>query len=213
MSSRVRFRDPRLAQNLRVHAYRSLTRHGGQKSMKAVISAGLSGLATPIENLTLDPNNARRGDIPAIRRSLNVFGQRKPIVARRLGKDASGRPTGMIIAGNHTLQAAIELEWDHIAVNFVDDDEVTSKAYALTDNRTAELATWDDMQLADTLRELSGDDQFQHIEALGWTEDDLAKLLNGGKAVDAPEDFPTYDENIDTEHTCPSCGYQFSGGS
>ena len=29
---------------------------------------------------------------------------------------------------------------------------------------------------------------------------------------DGPEDFPTMDEDIETEHTCPKCGYQWSGG-
>jgi hypothetical protein len=27
-----------------------------------------------------------------------------------------------------------------------------------------------------------------------------------------PEDFQEYDENIETEHSCPKCGYQWSGG-
>lgn len=29
---------------------------------------------------------------------------------------------------------------------------------------------------------------------------------------DAPESFPVVDENIDVEHSCPKCGYQWSGG-
>jgi hypothetical protein len=28
----------------------------------------------------------------------------------------------------------------------------------------------------------------------------------------APDDFPSYDDAIETEHTCPKCGYQWSGG-
>ena len=27
----------------------------------------------------------------------------------------------------------------------------------------------------------------------------------------APEDFPEYDEDIETEHRCPKCGYEWSG--
>jgi rubrerythrin len=29
---------------------------------------------------------------------------------------------------------------------------------------------------------------------------------------DAPSDFPEVDENIETQHVCPKCGYRFSGG-
>jgi hypothetical protein len=27
-----------------------------------------------------------------------------------------------------------------------------------------------------------------------------------------PEEFKSYDENLATEHTCPKCGYEWSGG-
>lgn len=162
-----------------------------------------------------DPANANRGDVTAIRRSLNVFGQRKPVVVRRTGTDAHGRPTGIIIAGNHTYLAAVELGWDHVAATFVDDDANTAKAYALADNRTGELSTWNNDQLAETLQELDGADF--DMESLGWTDTQLAAILNAGPVASTdpvpPAEFPTYDQNIATEHTCPSCGYQFSGGS
>jgi len=29
----------------------------------------------------------------------------------------------------------------------------------------------------------------------------------------APEDFPEYDEDIETEHRCPKCGYEWSGST
>jgi ParB-like chromosome segregation protein Spo0J len=181
--------------------------------IKAVIVDGLMPLASPIDNLTPDPQNARRGDVAAIRRSLNVFGQRKPVIVRQTGTDAEGRPTGIVMAGNHTLSAAAELGWDHVAAIFVSDDATTAKAYALADNRTAELASWDTEQLTATLRELGADD-FE-MDALGWSPDDLAKLLHedrGGEEPDPPSDFPVYDEDIATDHTCPACGYRWSGG-
>lgn len=30
--------------------------------------------------------------------------------------------------------------------------------------------------------------------------------------LQAPGEFPAYDENVPTDHICPKCGYQFSGG-
>ena len=152
--------------------------------MRAVIAEPLLGLAAPIDTLTTDPDNANRGDVEAIRRSLNVFGQRKPVVVRRTGQDANGRPTGFVTAGNHTLLAAIELGWDHIAAVFIDDDATTAKAYALADNRTGELSTWDDAQLAQTMRELSAE-SFD-LSSLGWTGDQLYALLNGDTGTEVP---------------------------
>jgi hypothetical protein len=139
------------------------------------ISESLRPLAVPTDNLVPDPSNARRGDVAAIRRSLNVFGQRKPVVAKRVGVDSDGRPTGVVIAGNHTLAAALELGWTEIAVVFTDDDEHTAKAYALADNRTAELATWDYEQLAETLGALG--DTGVDLTDLGWQPHELEGLL------------------------------------
>lgn len=143
--------------------------------MPTPIAESLRPLAIPVDNLILDPQNARRGDVAAIRRSLNVFGQRKPVVVKRTGEDVAGRPTGVVIAGNHTLAAAVELGWTEIAAVFVDDDEHTAKAYALADNRTGELATWDYEQLATTLTELG--DSGLDLTDLGWQAHELEALL------------------------------------
>jgi ParB-like chromosome segregation protein Spo0J len=167
----------------------------------------LRGLAVPIDNLISDPDNARRGDVAAIRRSLNVFGQRKPVVAKLTGTDADGRPTGIVTAGNHTLQAARDLGWSDVAAVFVDDDATTAKAYALADNRTAELATWDADQLAENLRSLT-DAEFDTL-ALGWSETELGKLT--GDPADLTE-FKEYDESAADDvklMTCPECGHEF----
>ncbi len=175
----------------------------------SVIIEPLRPLATPIDNLEPDPANARRGDVGAIRRSLNVFGQRKPVVVKRTGEDAKGRPTGIVIAGNHTYLAARDLGWTEVAAVFVDDDSATAKAYALADNRTGELASWDDDQLAETLRELSGSDV--DMASLGWTEEQLAKLL---AADEFEPDQSGEDARLDQRQPeqCPQCGFEWRVG-
>jgi ParB-like chromosome segregation protein Spo0J len=178
----------------------------------SVIAEGLAPLATPIDNLQPDPENARRGDVAAIRRSLNAFGQRKPVVVKKTGTDASGRPTGIVIAGNHTYAAAVELGWTEIAAIFTDDDAMTARAYALADNRTGELASWDDDRLAEHLKSLNADGQVD-MSTLGWTDAELARIV--GDAAGALTDFREYDESIDGGPvagklvTCPGCGEQF----
>jgi len=111
-----------------------------------MIAPDLRPLAQPIDNLSLLPGNPRRGDIEAVARSYERFGQRKPIVARR---------DGTVIAGNHQLQAARSLGWTEIAVVFVDDDETTARAFALADNRTADLGLYDNDALLDLLQEVA----------------------------------------------------------
>lgn len=179
--------------------------------MRAVIAPPLLGLASPVDTMINDPQNANRGDVAAIRKSLSVFGQRKPVVVRRTGSDAHGRPTGIVIAGNHTLMAAVELGWDHVAAVFIDDDETTAKAYALADNRTGELSSWNAEQLADTLRELDSDDF--DMSSLGWTDAQLATLLIN------PDDFqPEPDETEQSRldqrapMMCPQCAFEWRVG-
>ena len=104
-----------------------------------------------IADLKLDPNNARKHDnanLEAIAGSLTQFGQRKPIV---ISQDLT------VVAGNGTLTAAKTLGWTEIdAVRVPADwDADRIKAFALADNRTAELAAWSPEILAAQLEELT----------------------------------------------------------
>lgn len=130
------------------------------------ILEGLRPLLVPIGDLKPLPGNPRKGDVDAVARSYQTFGQRKPIVAKR---------DGTVIAGNHQLAAALQLGWSHIAVVYADDDDATAKAYALADNRVGDLGTYDDDALAVLIRDLEGEDTL--IAATGYGEDDVARLL------------------------------------
>jgi len=103
-----------------------------------------------ISELVFDPNNARVHDqrnLEAIQASLEKFGQRKPIVVNQ---------DGTVVAGNGTVEAALLMGWTEMAAVRVPehwtDDQV--KAFAIADNRTAELATWDQKVLDKQLEEL-----------------------------------------------------------
>jgi site-specific DNA-methyltransferase (adenine-specific) len=103
-----------------------------------------------LDQLTPDPTNARAHDeknLSAIEGSLREFGQRKPIVIDQ---------RGVIVAGNGTVEAAKRLGWTDIeAVRVPTDwDSDRIKAFALADNRTAELATWNQEVMASQLLEL-----------------------------------------------------------
>jgi site-specific DNA-methyltransferase (adenine-specific) len=102
-----------------------------------------------IDDLSLDPGNARRHDdknLKAIAGSLTQFGQLKPIVIWK----------NTVVAGNGTLVSARSLGWTEIDVVRIPDewDADRVQAFALADNRTAELALWDEQVLAAQLIQL-----------------------------------------------------------
>ena len=129
----------------------------------------LRGLCVPVEELRTLTGNARQGDVEAVMRSLDRFGQRKPIVAQ-VGSNE-------IIAGNHTFAAAKRLGWTEIAVVWVEDDDTTAKAFALADNRTSELGGYDNDLLAKMIQEVMDEDT-DLLLAASYTEEDLASLLS-----------------------------------
>ena len=133
-----------------------------------------------ITDLSLDPKNARKHsarNLEAIAASLEKFGQRKPIVVHR----------GVVLAGNGTLEAAKTLGWTEIEVAEVPDDwdNDTAKAYALADNRTAELAEWDESELAKQLLELVDADW--NIEELGFEVPALSDIDGDKDEDEVPE--------------------------
>jgi len=130
------------------------------------IHHSLQSLAINIDKLSFLEGNPRQGDVEAVAKSYKQFGQRKPIVATT---------DHVVIAGNHQLAAARQLGWDEIAVVITDDDELTAKAFALADNRTAELGSYDNDLLADLLSEVSSVPEL--MDSTGFSEDDLFDLI------------------------------------
>lgn len=143
-------------------------RHAGEGQCRH-IAPGLRALAVPISKLIPDPANARTHsdrNVETIKASLLRYGQRKPVVVNRR--------TGEVEAGNATVAAALALGWGEIAAVYVDDDPKTAAGYSVADNRTAELAEWDDGALARTLAFLRDEHQLEHV---GFDDADLDRLL------------------------------------
>jgi DNA modification methylase len=123
-----------------------------------------------IETLVFDPANARKHDeknLGAIRSSLQRFGQQKPIVV-----DASG----VVRAGNGTLAAAKSLGWKEIAIVRSPLSGSEATAYAIADNRSSELAEWDDDVLSQTLAALQIEDEDLAL-ATGFDAKEIDALL------------------------------------
>lgn len=166
------------------------------------IAPDLAPLATPIADLHPLPGNPRRGDVAAVARSYERFGQRKPVVAT---------PDGTVIAGNHQLAAAVSLGWTHIAVVRVTDDDATAKAYALADNRTADLGTYDNTELLALIESVAEQDAELVLDA-GYTPDDIARIERGSNPPDddGPSDIDEIDpDDFNLPNECPKCHFQW----
>lgn len=160
-----------------------------EPSSLSYIVEQLRPLAVPINDVQPDPKNARTHgaqNMRAIETSLDKFSQRIPIVVNR--------STGYIEAGNGRWEAAHNLGWTHIAVVYVEDDAESATGFAIADNRTAELADWNKIQLTELIGELN-DTSPELFDAL-----ELAELIDipglddpseggGAPSEDVPEMF------------------------
>ncbi len=123
-----------------------------------------------VGSLRLSGQNPRRGDVAAIKQSLEANKQYQPIIARR--------STGEVLVGNHRLLAARELGWREIAVCFIDVDDDQARRILLADNRTSDLAGYDSQALIDLLEELDGG-----FVGTGYVQADLDALLDEASAA------------------------------
>ncbi len=124
------------------------------------IAEGLRALAVPIAEIVPDPANARVHDeknLAAIKASLRRFGQVSPLIV----EDG----TNVLRAGHGRLLAAQQLyaeghdQWSQMAVLRAKWDPSTGTAFAIADNRSAELAEWDKAALEAQLRNLDVEDE------------------------------------------------------
>lgn len=146
-----------------------------------------------VDLATLRPwaRNPRLNDgrpVEEVAASIRRFGFASPIIARRSDQQ--------IIAGHTRWKAAQTLGLDKVPVRYVELDDQEAIALALADNRTSELAEWEDESLAELLRELG-----EATAGLGWSADELDELLRELEADEggAPGDGASPSDDIPTE--------------
>lgn len=145
------------------------------------IHEDLKPLLWPADDLREHPENARKGNVAAIKESVRQNGVYKPVVAQR--------STGYILSGNHTYRGLTELGALKVPVAWVDVNDEQARRILLADNRTTELGTYDEVQLADLLTTLS-EGEGTGLVGTGYSDDDLADLLVGMEAPPEVEAAP-----------------------
>lgn len=145
-------------------------------------------------------NNPRINEkaIKPVMNSIQEFGFKVPLVIDK---------NNVIITGHTRVEAAKRLGLETVPCIIADDlSEEQIKAFRLVDNKTSEYAEWDFMKLEEELREFNEFDFDISLFdfSLSFTEE-LEE-----KEEDIPESFDEYDEDIETKHQCPKCGYEWS---
>lgn len=127
------------------------------------------------------PGNARKGNVEMLRESLRVHGQYRPLVVQE--------STGYILAGNHTWEAMRENGESEVDIGIIDVDDDKAKKIVLVDNRSNDVAEYDDKALADLLAEIPD------LEGTGFTRLDLDAMIaslggygRSGSVSDIPEE-------------------------
>ena len=145
---------------------------------------------TPTGELTTHPDNPRQGDIGAITNSIEQNGWYGTLVAQR--------STGRVLVGNHRLVAAIGLGLGEVPVYWVDCDDDEARRILVADNRTSDLAAYDEPGLASLLQAVMT--SADGLVGTGYDGDDLDELLADIRCGD-----PIFSD--DEGEPCADCGW------
>ena len=89
----------------------------------------------PLDSITPHPDNPRRGDVRAIRGSIEATGFYGAVIVQR--------SSGYIIAGSHRWQAARAIGADTVPALVADVTDEEAVRIMAADNRTSDLAGYD----------------------------------------------------------------------
>ena len=162
----------------------------------------------PLDRLVPYERNARTHSpeqVAQIAASIREFGFTNPLLVD--GADG-------ILAGHGRLAAAKDMGLAEVPVIVLDHLTPTQRrAYILADNQLALNAGWDTELLQQEIVGLNLADF--DLSLLGFDEYRIAGLLDP-EGVDregegSPEEFKEVGDDIETDHRCPSCGYEWSG--
>jgi ParB-like chromosome segregation protein Spo0J len=166
-------------------------------------------MADHIGQLKPDPRNARRHtarNVGLIADALNEVGAARSIVIDE---------SGVILAGNATVEAAAQAGIEGLRIIDADGDEIIAvrrsnltpeqkRRLALFDNRAAELAEWDPT----ILESMTGDTDLTGL----FRDDELAEILNRVQDDDDDE-APSLGGDPTPAVMCPACGHAWIPGA
>lgn len=148
------------------------------------------------------PNNPRthpQKQRDAVAASFDVLGQIAPIVINKRN--------GYLVDGEERTWLALSQGDDtELDVIYVDLDEEEHNLALVTFDWITQYAQYDRNNLDALLQTINTDD-----EALKSVIEELSTMTGLTDQTESPPDFPSFDDDIETEYCCPKCGYKWSG--
>jgi len=149
-----------------------------------------------IDSVRPHPRNPRASDTGIIRESIDVNGWYGALVVQE--------STGFILAGSHRHKAALQQGATTIPVIRVSVNDDEALRIMLADNRTSDLADYDEELLTQLLAELSMESL--GLQGTGFDENSLDNMLDDLSGVEAGEAAPDQtDELVDKFEIVVSC--------
>lgn len=160
--------------------------------METNLSVEWVGIATLKPNAK-NKNKHSAEQVERLAELIKFHGWRIPIVV--------SKRSGLIVCGHGRLLAAKKLKLKQVPVSFQDfESEEAEQTFGISDNA---IAAWAELDLSAINMELPEWGPDFPIDMLGLKDFELepAEKIYNEKEID---------ENLETDHECPSCGYKWS---
>jgi hypothetical protein len=172
----------------------------------------------PLSGIQPAPRNPKAHHAEGIRTSIGRFGIGElPLIDERTGRLVAGHGrvdqlTAMRADGQDPPEGVSVApdtgEWlVPVVRGWRSRSDMDAEAYLVASNNLTTVGGWDDAGLAALLGDLAAFDPAL-LEVTGFSQGDLLAEL---PAANPPGEFPSYDDDINTEYRCPKCEYEWSG--
>lgn len=157
----------------------------------------------PLADMKPAAYNPRKISDPArkgLRRSLEKFGL--------LDKIVWNKRSGNIVGGHQRYKELVDAGNEDAWAIVVDLDPTDEKVLNVVLNNKEIAGEFDEAMLGplfDEIRDAFPRDDFLDLRL------DVLDPVSSDAAAPPPEEFPSFGEDIETQHECPRCGYAWSG--
>lgn len=155
--------------------------------------------ACPVDQVRPHPENVRQGDIGAIYTSIRANDFYGALIVQE--------GTGYILAGNHRYAAALDAGLTELPVYWVKVDADRARRILLVDNRTSDLATYDQAALVKLLDEAK--ETTVGLHGTGYEASDLEELRAEAQRALQPPEIEQPAAPVPDTVFCPECGLEF----
>lgn len=147
----------------------------------------------PIDSLSPWDRNPRKNDsaVPEVEKSIRKFGFTRPLIVAEKG---APYPKRTICAGHTAWLAAKKVGLKEVPIIIVSMTEQQFAEYNAADNRTHEIAEWDQ----DALAMIAHEFKWNETEIPGYSAEDIAKIL---KTFEIKQEYEEPEDEEEEEET------------